>query len=107
MQLNSRTGFTHLSTSSEGLPGPEYVGCRVLVAVVFCVAPLAGPAAHAEGHLVCDVPADAAPLRGGEPAVHLHERAPVPLGFVFELADDLAPTRPGDGAGEAVVLHHV
>ena len=44
--------------------------------------------------------------RGREP-VDLDERSPVPVGLVFQLAHELAPSHIADTLGQAVVLEHV
>lgn len=67
----------------------------------------AGPLAHLEWHLGYGMPAVAAPLAGGIPAVDAYECAPVPLRLVFQLAQELGPTRVRDGLGELPVLLHV
>lgn len=46
-------------------------------------------------------------LRRGIEAVNLDQGSPVPLGFIVQLADELAPSDIADGFCEAVVLDHV
>src|SRR5215813_78632 len=52
------------------------------------------------------MPADVAPLAAGIPTVHLDECAPVPVGFVFQLADELPPANFVNGLGQRRMLHH-
>src|SRR5690554_6506418 len=68
---------------------------------------LAHPLPHRQRHLTCDVSTGGAPFGGGIEGIQFNERAPIPLGLVPKLPQDLAPTRIPDGAGEAAVLHHV
>src|SRR6266516_3399448 len=53
------------------------------------------------------MPACTTGLRRRIEAVDLHQRAPVPFGFVFQLADELAPTDIIDSLGKLGILHHV
>ena len=46
-------------------------------------------------------------LRRGREAVNLDQGASVPLGFVFQLTNELAPTHVTDRFRQAVVLDHV
>jgi hypothetical protein len=46
-------------------------------------------------------------FRGGVPLVDFHQRAPVPTGFVVQLAHELTPADVADGFGKVRVLDHV
>ena len=65
------------------------------------------PLTHVEGFRLPDVSARGAALCGREPAVYLHERLAIPLGFVFKLAHDQSPTYITDRAGKTPILLHV
>jgi len=45
-----------------------------------------------------------APLRGWVPLLNLDQRPSVPLCFVFQLADKLAPPNVTNGLGQTVIL---
>src|SRR6266566_339267 len=54
-----------------------------------------------------DMFADKARFRGGVPLIDFHQRAPVPTGFVVQLAHELPPADVADGFGKVRVLDHV
>jgi hypothetical protein len=58
------------------------------------------PLAHIQRQSLIDVPARMTALAAGIPAVNLGERAPVPIGFVFQLADELTPADIADRFGK-------
>src|SRR5215469_5953496 len=47
------------------------------------------------------------PLGTGVPAIDRNPRAPIPAGFVFQLAQQFSPAHIGDGFGQAVILQQV
>ena len=50
---------------------------------------------------------DRARLAGWIPAVYLDQRASVPLSFVLQLSEELAPSHISDRLGKCRVLHHM
>src|SRR5215472_13764915 len=46
-------------------------------------------------------------LAGRVPAINLDQAAPVPLGLVFQVPHELAPTHISDRLGKGGMLHHV
>ena len=53
------------------------------------------------------MPTGATRLAGRVPAINLDQAAPIPLGLVFQLPHELAPTHISDGLGKGGMLHHV
>ena len=66
-----------------------------------------GPLAHVQRHLCHGVPAVAASLAGGIPAVDADQRAPVPLRLVSQLPQELRPAGISNRLGQMSVLLHV
>src|SRR5207249_2269507 len=84
----------------------EEVACRVVVAVVQDAAAGAHPGAVGEDEGTVDPAAAPARLRGREPAVGFPYAGAVPVGFVVELADELAEPGIRDRLGEPAVFDH-
>jgi len=46
-------------------------------------------------------------FRAGVELVNLDERAPIPVGFIFQLTDEFTPAHVTNGFGKAMVLDHI
>ena len=105
---------SHLSMSyapSTGSKNRESLGqnvfCRIVIALVGGSALGTDPLPHGQIKIGKDMFADRARFRGGVPLVDFHQRAPIPTGFVVQLAHELPPADVADGFGQVRVLDHV
>ena len=105
---------SHLSMSyapSTGSKNREPLGqnvfCRIVIAQVGGSALGTDPLPHSQIKIGKDMFTDRARFRGGVPLVDFHQRAPVPSGFVVQLAHELTPADVADGFGKVRVLDHI
>jgi predicted O-methyltransferase YrrM len=96
-----------LSTGIHREPHGKHVLRGIDIAVVPDAAFRAGPLAHVQWQGVEHMPAGVTAFGTGIPTVNLDQRAPVPRGFVFQLAHQLTPARIADSFGERVIAHQV
>jgi len=82
----------------------EVLGC-VRVSIVDAAAFGACPFPDVQGLAFAYVSARAAPLRGGEPPVYLHQRPAIPFSFVLKLTNELIPRRIADRFRQRTAPH--
>jgi hypothetical protein len=95
----SREGMLHRHVSMQGLAwahGGKHVLGGVDVPIMADATIRAAPLAHLQRQCVVDVSAGMAPLRTGVPAINPDQRAPIPVRFVLQLPDQLAPPHVAD-----------
>src|SRR6266699_2825087 len=97
----------HLSTGSHGLPSRQNISCCVDITIMVRPAHRTYPISDRQIEVVEYILAVEALFTGWVPAINLNQRAPVPLSFVFKLAQELAPSNIANRLGEGTVLHHI
>ena len=106
MKLKRSAGLTLISRCfSSSLSDPTEILGRVHVSIVDAAAFGARPFPDVQGLTFSYVTAIATTLRGREPSVHFNQRFPIPLGLVFKVANELAPTGIADGLRQRAALH--
>ncbi len=95
------------STDSNRKPCGEYVMRGIDVSVVSGFALRALPLPDIQRHLVDYMPTRATSFTAGEPTVNFYQGSTIPLGFVFQLSNKLAPTSITDSTGKFWIFDHV
>lgn len=97
-----------ISTSlTSGVSHPTNVLGRVRVALVFCFALGAGPAADVQRQVVYDVTARGAAFTAGEEAVDQYDGTPGHLSLVLHQSEEFTPSGIRDGQSDVAVADHV
>lgn len=94
------------STGCNRQPGGQDIRSSVPIPIVLSTAAGTFPVADVLRHRIHHMPALRTGFAAREEAIHLHEGAPVPAGFVFQLANQRAPRRIGNGAAVSLAPQH-
>lgn len=94
------------STGCNRQSGGQNILGSVDVAIVMHAAAGAIPVADVLRHRFNNMPTSRAGFAAREEAIHLDEGASVPTGLVFQLADQLSPTRVGNRAAVSLAAQH-
>ena len=94
------------STGCNRQSGGQNILGSVDVAIVMHAAAGAAPVADAFRHRFHHMATRRAGLAAREKAIHLYKGAPIPVGLVFQLADQLTPRRIGDRAAVSLAPQH-
>ncbi len=95
------------STGSDREPLGQNVTSGIGIAVVSRAAVWAYPFTYVQRKRIEDMLADTTGLRRGIEPIDLDQGPSIPLGFIFQLADEFAPAHIADRFGERVVLNHI
>lgn len=94
------------STGCNRQSGGQNILGSVDVAIVMHATAGAIPVADVLRHRLHHMPTSRAGFAAREEAIHLHQGAPIPAGFVFQLANQLTPARISDRAAVSLATQH-
>lgn len=94
------------STGCNRQSGGQNILGSVDVAIVVSTAAGAVPVADVLRHRLHHIPTSRAGFAAREEAIHLHQGAPVPVGLVLQLPDQLAPRCISDRAAVSLAAQH-
>lgn len=94
------------STGCNRQPGGQDILGGIDVAVVLNTAAGTVPVADVLRHRFHHMPTLRTGFAARKEAIHLHQGAPVPAGFVLQLPDQLAPCRIGNGSAVSLTPQH-
>jgi hypothetical protein len=94
------------STGCNRQPGGQDIFGGINVAIMQSTTTGTFPVTDTLRHRFHHVPALRTSLAAREEAVYLHQGAPIPIGFVLQLTDQLAPRRIGNGSAVSLTPQH-